>query len=42
LGTWHFDTGLVSFSDDKESFDKEIMKNFINLDFEKAVTNLPN
>lgn len=42
LGTWHFDTGLVSFSDDKESFDKEIMENFINLDFEKAVTNLPN
>jgi len=42
LGTWHFDTGLVSFSDDKESFDKEIMENFINLDFEKVVTNLPN
>jgi len=42
LGTWHFDTGLVSFSDNKVQFDKEIMESFNNLNFNKAVTNLPN
>ena len=41
LGTWHFETGLVSFSNDKIQFDKEIMSEYEYIDFENAVIILP-
>lgn len=41
LGTWHFDAGLVSFSDDKASLDDKLKNKFSNIDFENAITKLP-
>ncbi|RXQ91027.1 hypothetical protein EO244_13060 [Ancylomarina salipaludis] len=41
LGTWHFNTGLVSFSNDKIHFDKEITSDHEYVDFQNAVINLP-
>ena len=42
LGTWHFDKGLVSFTDDKQNFDIKIAGRFKKLDLSKAETVLPN
>jgi hypothetical protein len=42
LGTWHFDKGLVSFSDDKLVFDNQIKDRYKSLDFSTAKTILPN
>lgn len=42
LGTWHFDTGLVSFTDDKEILDNLLRGRYKNLDFSKALLILPN
>lgn len=41
LGTWHFDTGLVSFTDDKTQFDLKIERYYQKLHFEEAATVLP-
>lgn len=41
LGTWHFDTGLVSFSDDKISLDEKLKKKYSNINFEDAKVKLP-
>lgn len=41
LGTWHFDTGLVSFSDDKIQLDKEMNSKYKTFDFENAIIRLP-
>ncbi len=41
LGTWHFNTGLVSFSDEKISLDEKLKKKFSDIDFENAITTLP-
>ncbi|TCC88057.1 hypothetical protein EZ428_20250 [Pedobacter frigiditerrae] len=41
LGSWHFDKGLVSFTDNKEQCDKKLNK-LKKLDFAKAKTELPN
>jgi hypothetical protein len=40
-GTWHFNSGLVSFSNDKEEFDMEIKTIYKKLDFENATILLP-
>lgn len=42
LGTWHFDKGLVSFSDDKIQFDNILNSKYKKLDFSTAKTILPN
>jgi hypothetical protein len=42
LGTWHFDKGLVKFSDDKQNFDNQIRGKYKKLNFSGAKTNLPN
>ena len=42
LGTWHFDKGLVSFTDDKNNLDKKISNKFKKLDFSNAKTVIPN
>ncbi len=39
VGTWHFNTGMVSFSVDKENLDKELSKK--KIDFNNAITLLP-
>ncbi|WP_069658340.1 hypothetical protein [Arcticibacter eurypsychrophilus] len=41
LGTWHFDTEIVSFTDDKVNFDNKIKDKFKSLDLLKALTVLP-
>lgn len=41
LGTWHFDSGLVYFSDQKEEFDKLLKKKHKQHDFSKATTSIP-
>ena len=41
LGTWHFDKGLVSFTNDKTTLDSLIQREFENIDFMKAEINLP-
>jgi hypothetical protein len=42
LGTWHFDKGLVSFTDDKIAFDSIIKDIYLKLDFSIANIILPN
>lgn len=42
LGTWHFDKGLVSFTDDKTSLDEKLSKKFKKLDFTNSKTTIPN
>jgi hypothetical protein len=42
LGTWHFDKGLVSFTDDKTKHDNLVKTKYTNLDFTIAKTVLPN
>ena len=41
LGTWHFNKGLVSFTDDKIQFDKLLESHYKKLDFLKAITTIP-
>jgi hypothetical protein len=41
LGTWHFDTGLVSFTDDKVVMDTDMKKSYPKLDFSVAQIVLP-
>lgn len=41
LGTWHFNTGLVSFSDDKAKLDKKLQKKYKKINLEKAIVKLP-
>lgn len=41
LGTWHFDQGLVSFTEDKQSLDLFFVKKYRKLDFTKALVQLP-
>ena len=41
LGTWHFDKGLVSFTNDKETTDSLLTDEFKNIDFKKAEINIP-
>ncbi len=41
LGTWHFDTGLVSFSNNKIQFDKEVKSEYENINFDNAEISLP-
>lgn len=42
LGQWHFESGAPSFSDDKAMLDKKLKEDYVLLEFEKAVTLLPN
>ncbi len=42
LGTWHFDTGQVYFTDDKVDFDSKIQQRYNKLSLNEAVANLPN
>ncbi len=42
LGTWHFDTGLVSFTDDKTQLDTLIRDKYKRIDVSKARVVLPN
>ena len=42
LGTWHFDKGLISFTDDKIQFDNLIKSKNKKLDFSAAKIVLPN
>ena len=41
LGTWHFDKGLVSFSNDKTEFDNLLKNKYKKLDFSTAMTVIP-
>jgi hypothetical protein len=41
MGTWHFNTGLVSFTDDKAKMDKVVQPKYKRIDFEKATVVLP-
>lgn len=41
LGTWHFDTGMVYFTNDKDELDKKLKKKYKLLDFTKANTIIP-
>ena len=41
VGQWHFDTGLVSFTDDKAALDKKLPADFYFLEFNTAVINIP-
>ena len=41
LGRWHFDSGPVSFSDDKATLDKKIQPDFYFIQFNNAVTVIP-
>ncbi len=41
LGTWHFDSGLVTFSNDKKTFDLEIKSMYKKLNFKEAIISLP-
>ncbi|EIA08962.1 hypothetical protein [Flavobacterium frigoris] len=42
LGTWHFDTGLVKFTNDKQVFDIKIIDKYKKLDLATAKIVLPN
>ena len=41
VGTWHFDKGLVSFTDDKAQFDNLVKIKFKKIEFSNAITTLP-
>lgn len=41
LGTWRFDTGLVSFSNNKIQLEKEIRNKYQNIEFNDALINIP-
>ncbi|UKT65920.1 hypothetical protein [Pedobacter mucosus] len=42
LGTWHFDSGLVSFTNDKKDMDNKVMEKYRNINLSTATINLPN
>jgi hypothetical protein len=42
VGTWHFNKGIVSFSDNKQEFDNQVKSKCKKLDFTTAKNNLPN
>ena len=42
LGTWHFDQGIVSFTDDKTQFENVVKNKYTRLDFSTARLILPN
>ncbi|MEC5166218.1 hypothetical protein RCH18_001954 [Flavobacterium sp. PL11] len=42
LGTWHFDTGVVKFSNDKLILDNKLKDKYKFIEFSKATTLLPN
>lgn len=41
MGTWHFDTEQVSFTNDKEKMDRSTGYKYSNIDFSEAIINLP-
>ena len=41
VGTWHFDKGLVSFSNDKTEFDNSLKNKYKKLNFSAAMTVIP-
>lgn len=41
LGRWNFASEVVSFSNEKQLTDKKIKKDFLTLDFDRAITILP-
>ncbi|WP_413669909.1 hypothetical protein ACEN9X_08205 [Mucilaginibacter sp. Mucisp86] len=41
LGQWHFESGAPSFTDEKATLDKKLKEDYVLLEFEKAVTVLP-
>jgi hypothetical protein len=41
LGTWHFETGFVSFTDESKQINIRFGEKYKNLDFSNAVTILP-
>ena len=41
LGTWHFNQGIVSFTEDKKSCDLDFSKKYPKLDFSEAKLTLP-
>lgn len=41
LGTWHFDKGLVSFTNEKHTLDSIMRKAYKNINFEESIINLP-
>lgn len=41
-GTWHFDKGLVSFTNEKADLDSSLKSRYTKLDFSKARLMLPN
>ena len=40
-GTWHFDKGLVTFTDDKTVFDLSVKSKYKKLDFSSATVTIP-
>lgn len=41
VGTWHFDTGLVSFTDNKTDLDDKLKKKYSEMNFDEAIIKLP-
>lgn len=41
LGTWHFDTGIVSFKDDKKTMDEKLFSKYPFINISKAKIALP-
>ncbi len=41
MGTWHFDTEQVFFTNDKEKMDRSTGYKYSNIDFSEAIINLP-
>jgi hypothetical protein len=41
LGTWHFDKGPVSFTNEKHTLDSIMRKAYKNVNFEESIINLP-
>ena len=41
MGTWHFDTGIVYFSEDKETADSKFTRKYKKIDFTKSIVTLP-
>lgn len=41
IGTWHFDTGMVYFSNDKNVLDEKLKKKYKRLDLINAITVIP-
>lgn len=41
VGTWHFDTGMVYFTNDKAQLDEKLKNKYKKLDFNKAETIIP-